>query len=255
MSEKMNIIILAAGHGTRMQHELPKPLVPLAGKPIISYLLENIKQSGLCDDPVIVVSPTNVEVFKEHLGTGYRFALQDKQLGTGHAVRACESLLKDSHDPVMVLYGDHPWVSGATLRAVFDRLTSNGAVMTMATAIVPDFEDWRAAFTGFGRIVRDKNRHDYVAKIVEKKDASPEELEIKEVNPAYMCFKSDWLWSHLEKLNNKNAQEEYYLTDLVQMAVDEKETIYTVQIDPQEALGINTQDQLQLCEELIKQNP
>jgi len=252
---KMNIVILAAGHGKRMQHELPKPLVPLCGKPIISYLLESIKKSGLCEDPVIVVSPTNIEVFKEHLGEHHRFILQDKQLGTGHAVRMAQESLSGDSNPIMVLYGDCPWVSAETLQAVYNRLVSNGAVMTMATTIVPDFDDWRAGFASFGRIVRDQSRHGYVSKIVEKKDASPEELEIKEVNPAYMCFKSEWLWSHLEKLGNKNAQEEYYLTDLVKMVVDEGETIYTVQIKLEEAVGINTKEQLALCEALVKQNP
>lgn len=246
----MNIVILAAGHGTRMEHELPKPLVPLCGKPIISYLLDNIKKSGLCDNPILVVSPTNVDLFKETIGNDYTYVLQDKQLGTGHAVRVAEEKIDGDDSPIMVLYGDHPWVSAESLQAVYDRLTSNGAVMTMATTVVPDFDDWRAGFYSFGRIIRDDDRNGYVAKIVEKKDATPEQLDIKEVNPAYMCFKSSWLWNHLAKLNNNNAQEEYYLTDLVKMAVDANETIYTVQIDPKEALGINTKDQLALCEDL-----
>jgi bifunctional UDP-N-acetylglucosamine pyrophosphorylase/glucosamine-1-phosphate N-acetyltransferase len=163
-------------------------------------------------------------------------------------------MLQGSDDPVMVLYGDCPWVSTETLHAIYNRLQSNGAVMTMATTIVPDFNEWREGFYSFGRIMRDADNEGYVSQIVEKKDATPEQLEIKEVNPAYMCFKSSWLWEHLSQLKNNNSQEEYYLTDLVKMAVDEDETIYTVQIDPREAVGINTKDQLALCEELAQRS-
>ena len=246
----MQIVILAAGHGTRMKHELPKPLVPLSGKPIIAHLLESIEESGVCERPTIVVAPNNVELFKKTLGEEkYDYVIQEEQLGTGYAVLTAKDNLMDKPGHVMVLYGDHPLVSAETLKKIHSECNGNNA-LTLATAMIPDFEEWRAGFYNFGRIVRDE--HGNVERIVEKKDSTDEELRIKEVNPAYFCFEPQWLWEHLDKLDNNNAQGEYYLTDLVQMAVTEGAKIKTVQIDPKEALGINTQEQLKLCEELGK---
>lgn len=246
----MRVIILAAGHGKRMNHELPKPLVPLCGKPMIGYLLDAIADSGVCADPVIVVSPDNQELFREELGDAYHYVVQHEQLGTGHATAAAKELLEESQEPIMVLYGDMPFVSKETLAAVADRARESQAMLTMATTIVPDFEDWRTAFKSFSRVIRDENND--VVRTVEMKDATPEELQIKEVNPAFMCFQSAWLWKHLEKLNNNNAQGEYYLTDLIRLATEEGNTIATVQIEPKEALGINTKEHLALCEEIAE---
>lgn len=246
----MRVIILAAGHGKRMEHELPKPLVPLSGKPIVSYLLASIKESGVCGTPIIVVSPDRIDTFKEILGEDYEYVIQKEQLGTGHAVLSAKGALEGVDERILVLYGDHPWVSAETIKKIAERSEDSNRVLTLATAVVEDFQDWRAGFESFGRILRDEN--DYVTRIVEKKDATEEEQAIKEVNPAYFCFKPEWLWSRLEKIKNENVQHEYYLTDLVQIAVSEGEAIATVQIDPREALGINTKEQLALCEALAE---
>lgn len=246
---KVNIIILAAGHGTRMNHQLPKPLVPLCGKPMIQYLLDSINESGVCNNPIIVVSPTNIEVFKEILGENHHYVLQDKQLGTGHATSAAKNALQGNMAPILVLTGDMPFVSVETLHAIEKESKETGATLTMATTVVEDFKDWRQGFEGFSRVLRDDAGK--LTRTVEKKDATEEQLLIKEVNPAYLCFKAEWLWEHLPKLQNNNAQEEYYLTDLIQMAASEG-NVATVQIDPMEALGINTQEHLALCEEVVK---
>lgn len=248
--QKTQIIILAAGHGTRMQHELPKPLVPLCGKPMIQYLLDAIAESGVCDDPIIVVSPTNIDVFMEMLGEDHRYTLQDKQLGTGHATMVAREALIGDENPIMVLYGDMPFVSTETIRAISERANETKATLTMATTVLSDFDDWRNAFYGFSRVLRDEEGK--LLRTVEKKDATDEQLLVTEVNPAYLCFQSDWLWSHLSLLKNDNAQEEYYLTDLIRMAVEEGDDVATVQIDPKEALGINTPEHLKMCEEVVK---
>src|ERR1700688_4431999 len=112
---KTQIIILAAGHGKRMQSELPKPLIEFQGKSFIARMLESVKESGVCDDPIIVISRNGGEQVREALGDGYRYAIQEEQLGTGHAVMYAEVLANDA-DVIMVLYADHPLMSPETIR-------------------------------------------------------------------------------------------------------------------------------------------
>ena len=123
------------------------------------------------------------------------------------------------------------------------------AKVVMATVRVPDFDDWRHCFSNFSRIIRQENGK--IKNTVEKKDASEEELKIKEVNPCYFCFDSDWLWSHLDKLKNENAQKEYYLTDLIKMATEEGEEIESIEIDAHEALGANNKEELNILEKFV----
>lgn len=243
---KTQIIILAAGHGKRMQSELPKALTPLHGKPFIAHVLSAVASSGVCDNPIIVIGQKGDQV-RDVLGPSYSYAVQGEQLGTGHAVMIAEDEARGS-DLIVVLYADHPLVSADTIKNLIKAHIENNAKLTMATAVVPDFEDWRAAFLAFGKFVRDQNCK--ITKIVEVKDASEEELNIKEVNPAYMCFDSKWMFEHLHMLKNENAQSEYYLTDLVGMAFAEEENIASISIDPREALGVNTKEQLEIIEKL-----
>ncbi len=247
------IVILAAGYGKRMQSELPKVLVPLREKPLVLHVLESVSKSGVCASPVIVVGQKRelvIETIKSAVGEDHcRFAMQEEQLGTGHAVLSAESILRDSTLPTIVLYGDMPYVSAETIRGLSDMQAKSGAKLVMATVSVTDFEDWRKGFFDFGRIVRestDENVKGKILRTVEKKDATEDELKITEVNPCYFCFDSAWLWSHLKMLKNTNTQKEYYLTDLVKMAVDEGVLIESVSIDPKEALGVNTREHLEL---------
>lgn len=240
------IIILAAGHGKRMQSEIPKALTPLHGKPFIVHVLDTITSSGVCSKPIIVIGQKGDQV-RTVLGQEYSYAVQEEQLGTGHAVMIAEDISKDA-DTIVVLYADHPLVSSDTIQKLITTHREKNAMLTMATTIVPDFADWRATFIPFGRFVRDE--HGDIKKIVELKDATEEEKEIKEVNPAYMCFDAKWMWKHLHMLKNENAQSEYYLTDLVGMAFAEHHKIASILIDPKEALGVNTKEQLELIEKL-----
>lgn len=240
------IIILGAGHGKRMQSELPKALTPLRGKPFIVHLLETIQQTGIDNNPIIVVGQKREQIM-DALGPSYRYAIQDEQLGTGHAVLMTEKFKGDSKQ-TLILYADHPLVSVKTIQGLIEAHKNEGAVLTMATARIPDFEEWRSTFLSFGRFVRDEKG--IITRIVEAKDATDEEKLITEVNPAYMCFDTEWLWKHLSLLKNNNNQKEYYLTDLVSMAFAEKQKIASVAIDPREALGVNTKEQLELIESL-----
>lgn len=241
--QNIDIVILAAGLGKRMQTELPKVLNELHGRPLISHVLDAVKASGVCDSPVIVVGKKR-EMVMDELGAGYRYAVQEEQLGTGHAVLAAKAALIGSTAPVMVLYGDMPYIKAETIRTIAETHAAAKATLTMATVTVPDFEGWRAGFYDFGRIIRDGDGH--IVHTVEKKDATAEELLVMELNPCYFCFDSAWLWQHLEKLENTNAQGEYYLTDVVKMAVAEGVKISSVAIDPKEALGVNTKEHLEL---------
>ncbi len=244
---KTDIVILAAGHGKRMQSDIPKVLTLLRGKALIHHLLESVEKSGVCERPVIVVGKGREQVI-EALGDGYRYAVQTEQLGTGHAVLSTESILKNNGDHVMVLYGDMPHLSFETIKNISETQKKSNGVMTMATVSLSDFDEWRKGFYDFSRVIRDENGK--IIRTVEKKDAKEHELKISEVNPCYLCIKNDWLWDHLKQLKNANAQGEYYLTDLIGMAVKENAGISSVSIDPKEALGVNTKENLEVLESL-----
>ena len=244
----VQIIVLAAGHGKRMNnHALPKVLIPFQGKPIVKHLLEAISQSGVCDQPVIVIGQ-KADMVKAALGPAYTYVVQAEQRGTGHAVACARSVVEGRAEHVMVLYGDHPLVSAKTIRTIAEQHITRNAVLTMATVQVEDFNDWRQGFSDFGRVVRDDQGR--VSAIVERRDATAEQLTIREVNPSYFCFRADWLWPRVDQLTNENAQHEYYLTDLAGIACSEEQAIATVVIEPREALGVNTVEQLELIEHL-----
>jgi bifunctional UDP-N-acetylglucosamine pyrophosphorylase / glucosamine-1-phosphate N-acetyltransferase len=242
----IKVVILAAGKGTRMKHELPKLLVPVKDKPIIEHLVKAIVSSGVDDSPIVVVSPDNKELTSQALANyNCQYAVQDKQLGTGHAFACALSEIKGEVDHVISFYGDHPLVRPETIKSLATR--KNG-VLTMVTTVVPDFNDWRHNFYHWGRIVRYNGQ---VEAIVEFKDATEEVRDIKEVNPGFYCFEYEWLKKNINKLKNKNVQQEYYITDLVQIAFNQGIKIDTFAIDPKEAIGINSKEELEVAESLI----
>ncbi len=246
---KTRIVVLAAGKGKRMGIEIPKVLVPLKGEPVLYYILRSVRAAGIDSKPVVVVGENKplIEAALAEGGFAAEYAVQEGQLGTGHAVRAAEVAAHDA-ESVLVLYGDHPFVSPATIRNIVNLHESEKATLTLATLIVPDFEGWRVSFADFGRIIR--NADGQINRIVEKKDGTPLELAVRELNPAFFCFNGPWLWQSLAKLKNTNAQGEYYLTDLVKMAMEEGVKISSLIIDAKEGAGINTQTHLAAAEGL-----
>lgn len=239
-----SVIVLAAGKGKRMGGDLPKPLVPLHGKPVVNFLLESITLSGVCERPTIVVG-NGADIMKKTLGPRYEYVYQAEQLGTGHAVKVCREALEGKADTVIVLYADHPFVTGETVRTLENLHKESRAVMSMMTVTVPDFLEWRKPFASFGRVKRDETGA--LAGIVEAKDATDEEKVIREVSPSFFCFQADWLWKNLDSLKNKNSQGEYYLTDLLGMAFAQGAKVASVQVDPKVAIGINTPEELSLA--------
>lgn len=247
--DKIKIIVLAAGHGKRMGNkELPKVLIELKGKPIIKYLLEAVRNSGVDDKPVVVIGQRAEEV-KLALGSEYTYIFQTEQLGTGHAVLCTKEELENKAENIMVLYGDHPFVSPEMIKNLAKTHLKENKILTMATVRVPDYNNWRKPLYDFGRIIRDSQGE--VCQIIERRDATPQQLKIKEGNPSYFCFKADWLWQNLAQLKNNNVQGEYYLTDLAGIACQQGQEIATVKIEPKEALGINTAGQLKVVENLM----
>jgi len=243
MNTKTGVIILAAGKGKRMQSNILKVMHELNGRPLIDYVVSSVEKSGINGKPIVVVCAEDQSVEK-FLGDRAEYAVQTERLGTGHAVAIAEKRLKNKTDSVVVLYGDMPFISPESIRSLVEKHEEKGNKITLTTTRVDDFEGWRAALYDYGRIIRD-GAENHIVKIVEKKDASPKELEIKELNSAYFCFNSDWLWDNLKLLKNNNAQEEYYLTDLVGLAFNEGQKLSSVDVSPQEALGINTKEHLE----------
>lgn len=243
------IIILAAGKGTRMGLDVPKALVQLNGRPLISYVADSIVASKVDDSPIVVVSPENKEAIKKELAQyNWQYAIQEEQLGTGHAVKSAKDLVPSDCDRIIVLFCDQPFFSVASILSAAN--APSAKVLLMPT-ILDDFNDWRHNFYRLGRIYR--NKKGLVEKIIEFKDASEEEIAITEINTGFMCFDNKWLWQNIEKLTNNNNNKEYYLTALIEIAVADGHEIATINIDPKEALGINSQEELLIAENIDKE--
>lgn len=237
-------IILAAGKGTRMNNpDLPKVLVPLKGKPVISYILDTLAESSF-QAPAIVVGYLEDKV-RAALGPAYTYVTQAEQLGTGHAIAVCEEDLRGKSEVLLVMCGDMPLLTLEAMEQLVSEHQRSGAVLSLSTLHTDN-----PAFYNFGRIIRDENGN--VAAIREYKDASEEERAIKEVNPGLYCFSDAWVWNALRKIDRANAQGEYYITDLLAIAVEEGQTVASVEMDSwQQTLGINTPEQLAEVEKWI----
>jgi bifunctional UDP-N-acetylglucosamine pyrophosphorylase / glucosamine-1-phosphate N-acetyltransferase len=241
MSQIISPVILAAGDGKRMQSTLPKVMHLLHGKPLVEHAVIAAETVAQLQKPVIIVSPKHTMV-QDHLGDRAQYVVQEQQLGTGHAVMQAQGLLHGVADHVVVLYGDMPFVTPASIEQLIAKHIERGNTVTLMTATVPSFENEFSCFAKFGRIVRLDGG--YIQKIVEAKDASEGELQILEVNPSIFCFKAEWLWHHLNEIQNTNAQGEFYLTDLIEMAIADHQLISSVPVAPREAMGINTKEEL-----------
>ena len=237
----MNVVILAAGMGKRMQSDLPKVLHPLAGKPLLSHVIDTART--LNPSRVCVVYGHGGDMVPSRLAADdLRFVLQAPQLGTGHAVMQAADALDDAV-PTLVLYGDVPLTAAQTLQTLVEKAGKEKlAVLTV------DLEDP----TGYGRIVRSENR---IVRIVEQKDASPTELAIREVNTGILVAPTRALKSWLGKLSNNTAQKEYYLTDVIAMAVQDGIAVESAQpAQVWETLGVNSKVQLAELERIYQRN-
>jgi bifunctional UDP-N-acetylglucosamine pyrophosphorylase/glucosamine-1-phosphate N-acetyltransferase len=226
----LNIVILAAGKGTRMNSVKPKVLHELAGRPMIQHLVDTAKQLN-AHKTVIVYGHGGESVPNSINNENTEYALQEPQLGTGHAVKQALPHLKND-GMTLVLYGDVPLIQTETLR----RLIENTNCLNLLTLNLEEPQ-------GYGRIVRNKNSE--IISIIEEKDATEQQKLIKEVNTGILACPTAKLRDWISKLQNNNAQSEYYLTDIVAMAVADKVIINATQPSHQwEVMGINSKVQL-----------
>ncbi len=238
----LSAVILAAGQGTRMKSSLPKVLHQLLGKPMAWYCLEAAHQV-VGSTPVMVVG-YGADQVRETMGDQAQYVLQETQLGTGHAVLQAEPLLRGKCDLLLVTYADMPLLTATTLGRLVEIAQSNSGPISMLTVISSEAR-------GFGRILRDANGQ--VSAIVEEAQATPEQLQIHELNPGVYCFRTEWLWEAIKHIQ-LSPKGEYYLTDLVALAVSGGLTIKTLAVDdPQEVIGINTRVHLAQAESLLQQ--
>jgi len=228
-------VVLAAGKGTRMKSGLPKVLHKICGRPMISYVLDAVEEAGI--KKTIVVAGHGSEMVARAVGASAAVALQSEQLGTGHALLQARNFLADFRGDILVVCGDTPRIRPATLAGLAAEHASAGAAATVLTAAVDD------PF-GYGRVLRDAAGQ--VTRIVEEKDATPEEKRVREVNTGIYCFSAAGLFEALAGLAPANAQGEYYLTDVVGRYVEKGLLVRAVAVkDPGEAAGVN--DRLQLA--------
>lgn len=246
--QSTQVVILAAGKGKRMGGSVPKPLVSISGKPMLAHLLETLQKAEIDPKPIVVVNPDYEELFKETLHADVVFAHQAEQLGTGHAVMSALPFVRESATHVMVLYGDHPFLSDEILRSLPSMAKVNPEALVMLTAKVPNFTDKYAGFLSWGRIIRGEDGR--VVAIREAKDATEDEKGLTELNPAIYCFPLSLLRRALPQLSNANASSEYYLTDVISFAMREGTEIVTRSVDALEVIGVNTPDELKIAESI-----
>ncbi len=238
---KTKVVVLAAGQGTRMKSKVPKVLHKVLDKKMIDYVIEAAKEAGA--DEICAVVGHQSAMVKAMIGDSVsEFAVQKEQLGTGHAVMQAESFMGTDGD-VLVLCGDTPLITGKTIKELFDSHRKDGNSATVVSVMLDDP-------SGYGRIVRNNNSFD---KIVEQKDASDEEKEIKEINTGVYVFKASDLAESLKELKNDNAQNEYYLTDCLEIMKNKGLNVgVMIADDENEFLGINSKLQLAQATKIMK---
>ncbi|MBR6223093.1 MAG: NTP transferase domain-containing protein [Lachnospiraceae bacterium] len=243
----LKTVILAAGKGTRMESELPKVVHEAMGEMMVTHVINAAVAAGSKD--ICLVVGHQAELVKKKVEDRFtelslRFVEQTEQLGTGHAVKCAKDFIGDEGD-VMVLCGDTPLITAKTLKKLYDEHKKSGNGATVLTAVLPDA-------TGYGRIIRDKDG--FLEKIVEQKDATPEEAAVKEINSGMYVFNSNALSRALLMLNNDNAQGEYYLTDTLEIIKNEigMKVGAVASDDLDDIKGVNTKAQLKEAEDIMK---
>lgn len=240
MSQALDVVILAAGKGTRMVSERPKVLHEIAGKPLLQHVLDTAK--ALEPAQICVIYGYGGETVPQTIADAFlRMVRQEPQLGTGHAVQQALPYLHDDH-VTLVLYGDVPLTRAETLRPLI-RIAQGGKVALLTIEMENPH--------GYGRILREGGK---VRRIVEEKDASAEERGITEVNTGIMALPNRFLPGWLAALKNSNAQGEYYLTDVIDLAVSAGIEVVTAHpAHPREVLGVNSKSQLAQLERMYQQ--
>lgn len=230
-SERLTVIVLAAGKGTRMKSPLPKVLHPVAGRPMLENVVRAAKGAGASEVRVVIGHGGNlVKAVAEAWNVSCHE--QKEQLGTAHAVKSAG--LSDLEGDVIIMNGDHPLIEADDLKVVLSEFREQKADLAVVTAILKDPAE-------FGRIIRHQGE---LVAIVEAKDASADTLKIREVNTGIYVVKAKVLKNDIERIENRNSKKEYYLTDLISIALANQRTVEAIQASAKVALGVNTQEEL-----------
>lgn len=225
-----------------MQSDLPKVFHEVLGEPMLTYVLRTVKKLSP-DQTFLVVGHQRGLIMDYYKDWPVKFVVQDNQLGTGHAVMQVKPFLEDFSGTVLVLAGDVPLLSEKTLCGLLDFHHKNKAAVTDLTALLDDAGN-------YGRVVRSEKGE--ILKIVEKKDASVEELKIKEINTGTFCFDKEALFAALAEVKAENAQKEYYLTDTLEIIRRRGLPAFAFRAaDPAETMGVNTKDELVAIEKIL----
>ncbi len=239
------VIILAAGKGSRMQTSLAKVLLPVAGRPLLHYVLDLSSRLNPART-IVVVGHQADQVRKTFADREVEFVVQREQLGTGHATQQAKEELKNFEGSVLVLCGDMPLIRSKTLLLMLEGHKRSGAKCTILSLKSSGCHD-------FGRIIRD--RKGSILKIVELKDASEAEKKVDEFNSGVYCFDNRLFFKVLEHIDANNAQKEYYLTDTIEYLVQSGYPVQAIQInDANEILGINSPDDLGRAVRLLEEH-
>ena len=234
-------IILAAGAGKRMKSGINKVLHNLCGRPLVEHVIRTCQDVGISSF-YVVIGRDAAEV-RDHLGPDYTYVLQEEQLGTGHAAMQVEPYYS-GEGCVFVLCGDAPLITGDTLQRMRDTHIASGADVTLLTAVYEQPGD-------YGRVIRDEQGR--VCGMVEAKDATLAQRQIKEINTGFYCFQAEALFKALQQINNNNAQGEYYLTDTIAAIYQAGGLVASCQLDDNtEALGINDRVRLAEAEAVLR---
>ena len=235
-------IILAAGQGTRMRSKLPKVIHPIVGKPMVWHAIKAVQ--GLTDLPPVLVVGYRADIVKSAVGEDVSYAIQEEQLGTGHAVASAKSALEGKADTILVTFADMPLLRQESIAELIALHRRSGSPVTMTS-----FHGDEAQ--GFGRVIRNADSH--VTAIVEEAVATEEQLAVREYNLSAYCFDADWLWQALKRIPI-SPKGEYYLTDVVALAVEDGYSVNCLLLqDPEEAIGPNDRVQLAAAEKVMRQ--
>ncbi len=245
MKSPLNVVILAAGLGTRMRSRRAKVLHRAGGLSLIEHVVNAATRIAPPACVTVVLGHQAEQVKELVASSGVRFAVQKRQKGTGHAVSTCRRALASQKGLVVVLYGDGPLLSPATLAELVRRQSASSAAATVITTRLADP-------TGYGRIVLD--RRGRVQAIVEQKAATREQLAIPFINSGIYCFRANLLWKYLAKIRPDNPAHEYYLTDIVELLVRAGHRVDAMEVsNPRELLGINTRAELAEVDRIFRE--